>query len=123
MRAARSSVDQEHLLAFRLARNHLGVRLPSGSLLMAAGPSGVENTPPGSAALARHARVANFTPADIDRAFEVDKTLLQAWSLLGSPYVFPTSDAAVFTLGMLSEDEESLRFFLLGMQQGLGSAI
>jgi len=36
------------------------------------------------------------------------------WSLRGSPTIFPTSDAALFTLGLLPEDEESLRFFILG---------
>lgn len=107
------------ILAFRLASHHLATRLPAGSLLTAAGACGVQNTPPGTVALALHARVAGLAPEDVDRAFAVDKTLLQTWSLRAAPHVFPTADAAVFTAGLVPEDEESLRAFILGAGAGL----
>lgn len=110
---------RSQILGFRLASHHLAARLPAGSLLTAAGACGVQNTPPGTAALALHARVAGPAPDDIDRALAVDKTLLQAWSMRAAPYVFPTADAVVFMAGVLPKDEESLRAFILGAGAGL----
>lgn len=106
--------DREQVLAFRLASHNLARRLPPGSLLAAAAACGLQNSPPGSAALALNARVRDLSPEEIDRALATEKTLLQMRSLRGAPYVFPTRDAGVFTLGLLPEDEESLRFFILG---------
>jgi hypothetical protein len=83
-------------------------------MLKAAAACGVQNTPPGSATLALHARVTDLTPAEVDQALTVDKTLVQVWNLRASPYMIPTSDAAVFTTGLLPDDEESLRFFIFG---------
>ncbi len=102
------------MLAFRLQAHALAQRLPADALLEAAGACGIQNTPPGSAALALHARVRDLTPADFDRALAGEKTLLQVWSLRASPYAVPTRDAAVFTTGVLPEDEPSLRFFIRG---------
>ncbi|OPY28471.1 MAG: hypothetical protein A4E28_01528 [Methanocella sp. PtaU1.Bin125] len=119
--AANGSIvcDRDRALAFRLDRHHLARRLPPGSLLEAAGACGIQDTPPGSAALALHARVTGLTPADVDRALAADKTVLQAMSLRGAPLVFPTADAAIFTAGLLPEDEPSLRFFIAGAGEGL----
>lgn len=108
------AVDREHVLAFRLGGHNLARRLPRGSLLRAAGACGVQNTPPGSAGLSLHARVEGLTPADVERALEADKALMQTFSLRGATYVFPTADSAVFTRGVLPGDEDSLRFFILG---------
>jgi hypothetical protein len=112
------------VLAFRLDSHHLAARLPlhagvERSLLVAAGACGVQDSPPGSAALALHARVSGLKPADISRAMTSDKTLLQAMSLRGAPLVFPAADSAVFTAGVLPDDEESLRFFIQGAIPGL----
>ncbi len=113
------AVHPGQMLAFRLGSHNLATRLPAGSLLSAASACGVQNSPPGTAALALHARIAGLTPADVDCALERERTLLQAWSLRGAPYLFPARDAAVFTLGLLPEDEESLRAFILGAEQAL----
>jgi hypothetical protein len=112
-------IDLEQALAFRLESQYLARRLPHGSLFEAAGACGIQNTPPGSAELALHARVSNLIPDDIERAVAIDKTLLQMWSLRGAPYLFPTGEAEVFTLGLLPQDEQSLRFFILGIEQAL----
>lgn len=109
-----TAADLDQVLAFRLDSHNLAARQPPGSLLKAAGACGVQNTPPGSTALSLHARVDGLTPADVDRAMEADRTLLQTFSLRGATYAFPTADAAVFTLGVLPQDEESLRFFIIG---------
>ncbi len=49
----------------------------------------------------------------------MDKSLLQIWSLRGAPHLFPTNDAHVFSLGLLPDDEESLRAFIFGVVPAL----
>lgn len=107
---------REQVLAFRLAGHNLASRLPADALLTAAGACGLQNTPPGSAALALHARLAGLTPQAVTSALESDKSLLQMWSLRGAPYVFPTREAAIFTLGLLPEDEMELYAFIPGIE-------
>jgi hypothetical protein len=111
--------DSDRVLAFRLASHNLSKRLPPGSLLEAAAACGLQNSPPGSAALALNARVSKLTPAEIDRAIEVDKSLIQTRSLRTAPHIFPTRDLRVFTTGLLPSGEESLRFFILGSNRAL----
>jgi hypothetical protein len=106
--------ERDRVLAFRFAGHNLARAERPGALLDAAGACGLQNTPPGSAALALAARVPGLGPAAIDRALGTDRTLLQVRSLRGAPYVFPTRDAPVFTAGLIPEDEAALRFFILG---------
>jgi hypothetical protein len=107
--------DGERVRAFRLHSQNLACRLPAAALSEAAAVCGIQNSPPGSAALALHARVSGLTPAGVANALERDRTLLQVWSVRASPYVVPTGDVAVFTRGLLPEDEASLRVFVAGM--------
>jgi hypothetical protein len=102
-----------------LNSHHLAERLPPGSLLEAAGACGIQNTPPGSANVALNARVAGLSLHEIDQVLTTGKSLLQAWSLRGAPYVFPACDAKVFTLGLLPASEESLRAFIPGVEIAL----
>lgn len=113
------AADREQALAFRLASHHLAARLAPGSLLVAAGVCGVQDSPPGSAALALHARVSGLTPAAIEQALTNDKIMLRAWSIRASPVIFPAKDAAVFTAGLLPDDEASMRFFIPGSNKAL----
>jgi Winged helix DNA-binding domain len=113
--AASIRADRDDVIAFRWSGHHLGERLPAGSLLDAAGACGIQNSPPGSGPLALDARVEGLTPDEVDQALEVDKTLLQVWSVRASPYLIPTGDAAVFTLGLLPDDEQGLRAFMQGL--------
>jgi len=119
--AGEHAPEREQVLAFRLASHHLARRLRPGSLLEAAAACGVQNTPPGSAALALQARVTGLSPATVDRALAEEKTLLQVWSLRAAPYILPTADAAVFTTGLLPDDEESRRSFITGAESHLES--
>jgi hypothetical protein len=107
-------VGRRQVLAFRLRAHNLAERLPAGSLDQAAGACGLQNTPPGAAALALAARVVGVTEADVVASLENDKTLVQAWSVRSSPFVFPSADLGVFTVGLLPEDEAGLRHFLEG---------
>jgi hypothetical protein len=45
--------------------------------------------------------------------------MLQAWSLRAAPYIFPTRDAAVFTVGLLPGDEASMRAFIYAVVPAL----
>lgn len=82
--------------------------------MRAAGACGLQNSPPGSATLALHARVAGLTPERMTRALERDKTLIQLWSLRGATWIVPTRDMDLFTLAVLPDDEEGLRYVLWG---------
>jgi hypothetical protein len=117
---ARATRDQ--VLAFRLDGHHLVDRGPLGELVDVAAASGVRNTPPGSAALALHARVAGLTPDAVDRALAEDKTLVEVLGVRASPQVVPARDAAVFTLGALPADEASVRAALLSLAPALDRA-
>ena len=104
---------REQVLAFRLAQQHLAARLPRGALVEAT-RCGLQNTPPGTAVLALHARVTDLAPSELNHALAVDKTLLQVWSVRAAPYIIPTRDVALFTAGLLPETEAALRFFMAG---------
>ena len=53
------SATNDEIIAFRLRAHHLDERLSHNSLLDAAGPCGIQNSPPGSALTALHARGAD----------------------------------------------------------------
>lgn len=111
-------VERENVIAFRLAAHHLAERLGEHDLLVAAGQSGVQNTPPGSALLAFHARVEGVTPELVTGTVE-DKSMLLTWSMRGAPYYVPTSEADVFTVGVLPPTEKAKRHFVLGVEQSV----
>jgi hypothetical protein len=117
--AVQPDADREQVLAFRLAGHNLSRRLPPRSLLEAAGACGIQDSSPGSAALALNARVEGLTPTQIDRATRVDRTLVQLRSVRAVPYLFPSIDLPAFTIGLMPEGEESIRFFISGAAPAL----
>lgn len=82
-------VSRDDVIAFRLHSHHLTKRLSERGLLDVAGACGVQNSPPGSALLALHARIRNLTQDRMDEAIADDKSLLQSWCMRGSPFYFP----------------------------------
>lgn len=114
----RTEVDIDQVVAFRIGSHHLDRRLKSGSLLEAAGSCGLQDSPPGSAVMALHARVADVDPDAIVDAME-NRTLFHTWSMRGSPFFFPTADLAVFTTGVLPPGESARRQFIFGVEQAL----
>lgn len=108
-------VSRGDVIAFRFHTQHLSERLGADGLFDAAGSCGVQNSPPGSALLALHARVEDVSQARLDEAVAGDKRLLQSWCMRGSPFFFPTADAPVFTTGVLPPTEDAMRQFLLGV--------
>ncbi|MFD9946821.1 winged helix DNA-binding domain-containing protein [Nonomuraea sp. NPDC059023] len=112
-------VSKGDVIAFRLNAHHLTVRLGEDGLLDAAGRCGIQNSPPGSALPALHARVENLTPERVEQAVAEDKSLLQSWCMRGSPFYFPTADAPVFTTGVLPPGEEGRLHLIPGVEQAL----
>ncbi|WP_328532044.1 winged helix DNA-binding domain-containing protein [Nocardioides sp. NBC_00368] len=110
--------ERESVVAFRLASHHLDVRLGENDLLSAAGRCGIQDSPPGSALLALHARVDGVVAGTVPRAIE-DRSMLLTWSMRGAPYLFPTSEAGVFTTGVLPPAETALRHFVRGVEQAV----
>ena len=112
-------VSKGDVIAFRLGAHHLIERLGENGLLDAAGRCGIQNSPPGSALLALHARVRNLTQERLAEAVAEEKSLLQTWCMRGSPFYFPAADAPVFTTGVLPPTEEAMRHFVLGVEPAL----
>lgn len=113
------TVTRETAQWFRLSAHNLSKRLPACEYLKAAGACGLQNSPPGSVELSLLARLDSFTPVDFETAAYKEKTLLQTWSLRAAPYFFPVEDAALFTHGIRPQNEEELRYFLLGVQKAI----
>ncbi len=113
------TVSKNNVIAFRLTAHNLSERLDEGGLLEAAGKCAIQNSPPGSALLALHARVQNITPEKMADAVAEQRSLLQTWSMRGSPFYFPTADAPVFTTGVLPPTEEAMGHFILGVVQAV----
>jgi hypothetical protein len=113
------SVSKEEVIAFRLAAHHLTERLGEDELLVAAGRCGIQNSPPGSALLALHARVRDLRQERMDRVVAEEKSLLQTWAMRGAPFFCPTEDAPVFTTGVLPPTEGAMRHFILGVEQSV----
>ncbi|MDD7968424.1 winged helix DNA-binding domain-containing protein [Actinomycetospora lemnae] len=109
-------VDQ--VMAYRLGAHHLHRRLDAGGVLTAAGACGLQDSPPGSAAIALHARVADVGPGTIPAAVE-DRSLFHTWAMRGAPFFFPTADLAVFTTGVRPPDEAARRRFVVGVEDAL----
>jgi hypothetical protein len=120
-----AGVDVAHrdqILAFRLASHNLTRRLGARSMVKAAAPCGIQETPLGSAALAFLARVEGLSPAALERALVKDRTLVTPWSVRGAPYVVPASDLEVFSVGALPFDTTSFKQMLGGWADALEKA-
>ncbi|UQA91995.1 winged helix DNA-binding domain-containing protein [Streptomyces halobius] len=115
------TVDQRQARRFRLARHHLLKPARRSALLTVAGATGIQHTPPGSAAQSLHVRLDGLTPEHVTAALAEDKTLVQVWSLRGAPHVVGVQDAAVFTTGLLPDDEDSCLAFIPGVQRHLAA--
>jgi hypothetical protein len=106
-------VERRQILAFRRRRQHLQRPFDggAGAVTDVVGACPMQNTPPGTAALALRARVAALTPAALDEGLAA-KTLVQAWSLRGAPHVLPAGDLGLFTVALAPADEDEARYLL-----------
>ena len=106
-------VDHHQIVAYRLVAQHLAPRLPLAAAPHAAA-CGLQDTPPGNAALMAAARVEGLTPALLRHAVADTRELVQLWCLRGSPHLVRSADVALFTTALLPDDEESWRHVMLG---------
>jgi hypothetical protein len=104
-----TTVEREQVVAFRLRRHRLHQR---GDLRQAAATA-PQNSPQGSAVLALRAR-ADVDAAHVAKAVEADRTLVQLWSLRGTPCLVNSDELPLFSTGLLPDDEESWRAQLPG---------
>jgi hypothetical protein len=100
MSPAAPPVTRSQALGFRVARHHLAERLDSQGAQTAA-VVGLQDTPPGTAALALAAR-ADVAPEALDE-------LVLVPSVRGAPMAVAERDLAVFTAGLEPPDEEAAR--------------
>ncbi|HEX3785540.1 MAG TPA: winged helix DNA-binding domain-containing protein [Pseudonocardiaceae bacterium] len=117
--SAAAKVRTSDVIAFRLRAHHLGTRQPVADLHEVAGACAIQNSPPGSALLALHARVDDVTSDLVDRLVHEEKSLLQTWCMRGAPFYFPTVDAPVFTTGVLPATEKARLHLIIGVEQAL----
>lgn len=93
--AAPIAVSVEQVRNFRLHAHRLDRAYEMDDVIAAVGACGMQNTPPGAWEAALFNRVPSCSPMDMERLLD-DKALVQAWSLRGAPFVFPTSESAAF---------------------------
>jgi hypothetical protein len=91
-------VTREQALAFRIAGHHLHERTDP---LTAVAACGLQEFPPGHAAVAWHARAGEVAEDD-----PVRDVLVTVNAMRGSPYVVPRADVAVFTTALVPEDDD-----------------
>ncbi|MDN6438213.1 winged helix DNA-binding domain-containing protein [Corynebacterium nuruki] len=112
------SVTTDQVIAFRLRNHGLLDRAPVTELEQVVGACGIQDSPPGSTALALHARTA-LTPDDLSDAVGTRKSLVTTWAMRGAPFLVPTEDAAVFTTGVLPPTETGRLHLIRGVERDL----
>lgn len=100
LRSMAVTVTREQAVAFRVARHHLAERVGADGAETAA-VVGLQDTPPGTAALALAART-DAPPEALDE-------LVLVPSVRGAPLAVAKRDLAVFTAGLAPPDEEAAK--------------
>jgi DNA glycosylase AlkZ-like len=98
-------LTREQILAFRRRTGSLDERLPrSADALRRVAWAGLQDSTPRAALLSIHARMRGTQPS----AWE-DPSLVQLWGPRFSVFVIAAQDHAVFSLGLLPDDEKGRR--------------
>lgn len=114
------SVTAAQVRGFRARAHRLDQRVAGqGAVAEVAGLCGVQDSPPGAALMALHARVEGMTSGVLEQALAVDRTLVRTWAMRGAPYVVPAVDLPVFTTGVLPVDEDARTTLIVGVRQAL----
>ena len=98
------------VLRFRLAAQHLTAPAVDGHAVAA--DWSLQDSPPGTAAMALGARVAGFEPADLARALLEDRTLVKLYNARTATAVVPAAELRAFGAALLPGDEDGLRALL-----------
>jgi len=100
------NITNEQIRQFRLHTHHLDTWYQKADSETIVGACGFQNSPPGAWEVALHNRILDYQKEDMRQMLEVDKSLLQAWSLRGAPVVFPTSESDTFLSALVSRRDE-----------------
>ncbi len=96
----------EQVLAFRVAGHGLARR--EGAATDAAAGWAIQDSPPGAAVLALHARARALEPGSLECALNMDKTLLATWNPRTALAIVPSAEAAAFLAALDPPDEATL---------------
>lgn len=113
-----TEVNVEQIRFFRLRGHHLDRFYGLGNVVDLAGACGLQNSPPGSWETGLFNRISNCSIEDLEDLLYRDRTLLQAWSFRGAPFVFPAVESDVFLSSLLPEEGETWIY-----TQGIGLAL
>lgn len=97
---------EDQIRSFRLHSHHLDREYGEESILEVAGACGLQNSPPGAWEAAVHCRVPGCGREELSCLLEEKKELLQAWSLRGAPFVFPTAEREIFLNALIPAEGE-----------------
>ncbi len=100
------TISKEQIRQFRLHTQHLDSWYQQADLEEIVGACGFQNTPPGNWEIALRNRIPDYRKSDMRRILEVERNLLQAWSLRGVPLVFPASESDTFLSALIPEEDE-----------------
>ena len=95
------------VLAFRASGHHLDTRMPHAQLMDALAGVGLRDVR-ASGLASLHARIDDVEECDL-RAGRESGSILEVISARGTDTLVPAADVAVFTIGTLPADEDSLR--------------
>lgn len=102
------TTTRRNVLAFRLRRQHLARRLGAARMAGVTGTCSVRNSPPGTAQVALLARVNGVSEERVSAALS-DRRLVEVHGPRMVPALVRPEDLAVFTVGGVGTDDESLR--------------
>ena len=105
-----ATVSPEQVLAFRL--DGQGLRERAGTLHEVAVGWALQDSPPGAATLAAHARAAGIAPTALERALEEEKSLLALYNARTATAVVPAEEALAYGAACLPAGEDELRALL-----------
>ncbi|MEG1434815.1 MAG: crosslink repair DNA glycosylase YcaQ family protein [Gordonibacter sp.] len=96
----------EQIRSFRLHAHHLDAEYDAAQAEELVGACGMQNSPPGAWEAALFNRAPACRLSDATRMLSQDKTLVQAWSLRGAPYVLPADESTTFLSPLVPSDDE-----------------
>lgn len=100
-------ISQTQIIAHRLRAHHLDAPLPNHKVLIAAGACGMQNSVSMCFEHALMQRIEGFTMKQLHYLLYEEKSLVQAWSMRGVPYVFPSEDIPVFLYSLIPLHHET----------------
>ena len=103
-------ITQEQVTAFRLSRHHLAKRARASELALVAGDMGGAQAQVLSAAqISIRARLESATIQDLDDAIWKERTLVRAWGMRRTMFLFPSDKLALYVRGTYRRSAYNLR--------------